>query len=304
MKKREWISALLATVVLTGCSNMKKAASTKAGAQTTDGGYSDRSDESVRPGYNCAIVKFADFADKESYENVRIPETATVTVNGRQLTGTLESVDYFGVQPFPNCKYSYVNDAGLKDTFETDVNGRLLQWSNFGGQSTALPPVSQEICLQAAKDFFREQIGDISSYQVSTRTVDLNFDGVMNAHAFDFRKYINGVATIDSATIYVFESGEVIAYNTYMLGAVPTDSVNPFDFEKAEETVHQWTQEYYADQAARHDRVEYSVQTPQFLILKDGEPAILYSVEADFFDETGDQTTVRGGDSVQVIVTK
>ncbi len=299
MKKLNLLCAVLtAAAILTGCANMD-APGSAGDTAASDNGYSDVSSE-----YTCKVINgFEDFADKEKYENIPIPETMTVTVGGRQITGTLSSVtpvDYFGVQPFPSLNYTFERDDGRRGSFRVTANGILDSWFDPEIRNEVAEPVSQEMRLQAAKDFFAEQVEDISPYRIDISKLESQ-----GTYLVEFRKYIGGVANIDNAMVYVTESGEVYTYVSYMLGTVPVDTQNPFDMEKADATVTRRLDEISAKKKSQYDRVEYgSFNLTQLIILKDGRVGLLYSKTIDYITVNENGSTTSDEESFMLLVTE
>lgn len=283
MKKRCGIIASVAIVtiaaVLASCDGAGDAVLTETGGTTA---VEPPVSEEVQELYHCKVVNMLNYHDKSQYEAVPISETATVTFNGQSYTGTLYDTRCSGIEPFLRCMYKFERGDGKFGEFETDVDGNLLDWyDNEILLGDTDEPISEEECLQIAKDIFTSQVGDISAYQVNTVTetgfaVDLPNFGQPIAYRFDFMKYVDGIASADHVLIYVTLSGKVYSYASYMLGFIPANTKNPFDMEKADATAIRYIKDHYADLLEKDHVEEFNELWKQFVVLDDGSYGLLY----------------------------
>jgi hypothetical protein len=212
-----------------------------------------------------------EFADHEKYDNNEIKNYVELSVGGNTYRGNFRRSRYNWLEYFPT--YVYVDSD--KNTFEIDPSGMLT--CVFRGESSSDgPELSKDEYLQIAKDFLSDII-DISPYEIS-----IEYDRDSRIYDIEFKKYINGINTTDTATVTLNRNGELYMYSSFMLGKVTPDRFpDSIDLKGIEESIFQRLDQMFAEVKKYYDRIDYKEPIYQLTILKDGSAAVVCTVAID-----------------------
>ena len=217
------------------------------------------------------------FGDPRKYETQEVKQKVEVMVGGKRCSGTYQSTQYNGYNYFPT--YQYLDFDG--NDFQIDDRGLLVSYF-WGSSSEKTEELSQEECLQVAKDFF-DDIVDINQY-----TITIDQEDHPKRYVVTFTKYVDGLATTDSATVDVQCNGQLYSYFSFMLGRIPSDlSVKGINTEDIEAQVYRKMDQIYEEAKKGYSRVEYGKPEMRLTVLKDGNIGMVCWLDVDCINTSG-----------------
>ena len=235
--------------------------------------------------------------EKEEKDEASAPKTATLSVNGY----TLEATYSHSEKSFPDNYYKRIY-LGRTPTHHLyfDSSGQLLSfhWTDMNKEIKAkvAKEHTREECLAIAKDFILNNVSDKIDFAEYSVEETRSFE---NRYAFRFRKYINGYATTDEATVTVLKNGFLFDFVSHMFGKISADDMPNLNREKIVRTAEKKLDVIYKDAKGKFAAVKYEEPDLLFVLLDDGSPAIRYRVSARFEDGTGGSF----GESVSLLIT-
>ena len=226
-----------------------------------------------------------------------LPQTATLTINGFTLEGTYTHSEKI----FPHIFYKHIYHSadGLYE-FSLDDSGQLLTlfiFTNSGKiDANITKELTEEACLEIAKDFILNTVSakvDLDEYTIS-KVKESN-----DRYTFEFKKYINGFATMDETRVGVLKNGSVYSYNATMFGRISADDMPKLNQEKITQTIEKKLDTIYQDVRGKYAAVKYEDPELCFALLDDGTPAVYCEVSVRFEDGKGGSF----GEMVSMIIT-
>ena len=226
-----------------------------------------------------------------------LPQTATLTLNGKTITGTYSHSE----KQFPNTFYRHVYYGETKGRkFFLDDSGQLLRfiWGDItvGLETENYEALTEEACMAIAKDFILNNVSD--KINLDEYTVDIQDEGT-HTYRFVFKKYINGFATMDEATVAVVKTGEVFSFSSTMFGRISAADMPKLDQDKITQTIEKKLDTIYQDVRGKYAAVKYEEPELSLILLDDGTPAIYCAVSVRFEDGKGGSI----GELVSMIIT-
>ncbi|MBQ9762260.1 MAG: hypothetical protein IJV82_04185 [Oscillospiraceae bacterium] len=218
-----------------------------------------------------------------------IPESKTVIIKGQQRKGTFCGTERYGLRSYNEFNY---NSAQGKFRVDEDGNLTMCYWETSSNNGNKL---TQEECLQIAKDFLSDRI-DVDQYQL-----EVKYWEKFSKYEFTFRKYIGEFETMDLAQIVVLESGELSFFNSIMLDRIPSDLPIAFEQDKATAAVHAKLDALYAPVKDQYDSIEYELDPFQVTILENGETVLRCLVSIECKKNIGEFIWVDG-DRLELII--
>ena len=224
-----------------------------------------------------------------------IPQTVTLTIDGKTVTGTYSHSE----KVFPNNFYRHIYYGETKiHKFYLDDSGRLLsfRWgprSEFETENKK--ELTEEACLAIAKEFILNNVSDkinLDEYTYKVRKSD-------GLYTFVFEKYINSFATMDSAEVDVLKSGEVFSFFSTMFGKISAADMPKLDQDKITQTIEKKLDTIYQDVRGKYAAVKYEEPELSLILLDNGTPAIYCAVGVRFEDGKGGSI----GELVSMIIT-
>lgn len=220
-------------------------------------------------------LEYWGWAETEDLSQNAAP-TMAIRFDGKDLQGTF-SLAAKGVGNNYS-EYFYKTPDGR--SFAVDEDGRLT-YCNWNISENGKGTLSQEECLEIAKDFFCTMV-NIDEYRVENICEERDGE-----YRFRFVKYIGEFMTADSAYIWVMDTGELRAFRTWMLGRVPMDTPVAFDHDEVMVALYEKLDTIYADVVDEFERIEYEFYPFEVTILEDGEVALHCVVDVDCIGENG-----------------
>ena len=225
------------------------------------------------------------------------PQTVTLTINGKTITGTYSHSE----KQFPNTFYRHIyygRNKGHK--FLLDDSGQLLRftWHDMTSEFKVenKKELTEEACMAIAKEFILNNVSD--KINLDAYTIRKS-DGLTQGYAFEFKKYINGFATMDEARVGVLKSGEVYSYSSTMFGKISADDMPKLDQGKLTKTIENKLDTIYQDTRDNYAAIKYKEPELSLMLLDDGTPAIYCAVGVHFEDGRGGHIS----DMVSMIIT-
>ena len=204
-------------------------------------------------------------------DSEKIVPNATIEINGDILCGQFNN--FVNISPDNYTKYQYRCDDGTR--FATDAKGNLVSYYCEVLERKNDQNLTQSECLKIAKDFLGDFVNP-DMYQVVT-----TYDKHLGEYTFHFTKNIGGHTTADSAYITVLKSGEVISFNSFMMGKIPTDTHIEFDQDEVIASVRHRLTALYPNQSDNYDKVEFRIEPQVVTLLDNGEVAMLVEANVD-----------------------
>ena len=216
-----------------------------------------------------------EFADHKKYDEQIIKPEVVMSVKGESFSGTYQLTQYRGYNYYP--LYRYLDSNG--NFFEIDDTGILASYF-WGKSSSKEEKLTQDDCVRIAKTFVGS-IVDIKRYDVSVEE-----DKDREGYKVTFTKYINGLKTTDSATVFVQYNGELYSYSSYMLGKVNVDAavVDDLDINGVVDSINKKLDQIYKDTKNTYSRVDFKEFELLLTVLKDGSTGLVCSVVVNCVD--------------------
>lgn len=255
MKKTIFVCFILMCLISTGCSIQNKDEYTARVYA-----YSD----SVSSAKHIIEYEFVD----EKYENADISKEVTVKVKDKLIKGKYLKTEYFDFNYYPT--YEYVDDNG--NLFCIDPEGKLTYYFWGNPEETGIE-LSKEECISVVDEFVSDII-DVSKYQ-------LKVDVKENKYEVTYTKFVDNTETTESICVVVLFTGNLYSYSSFMLGKIPEDATNDFDMDKVKESVTNRLDIMFEDAKHRYDEVKYTEVATQYTILKDGQEALICTVDVE-----------------------
>ena len=268
-------------IILVGCSSNENLVSIDISNESSE--FDEISTARGDDTYQVLVYGFSDsvpsakhkieyeFADYEKYSNQNIKQNITISIHGKNHSGSYQNTQYRGYNYFPsNC---YLDADG--NNFAVDDIGRLTSYF-WGEPSSNGAALTKDECLQIAKDF----VGDI--VDVNQYDIQITDNKERERYEIAFTKYVNGLKSTDSASVSVKYDGTLYSYSSFMLERVNSAVIsNSIDTNKAATSVEARLNEIYGEAKNKYSRVVYNDPEVLLTVLKDGSTGLIYSVAVD-----------------------
>jgi len=233
----------------------------------------------------------------EEKNDPSVPKTVTLNINGYTLEGAYSHSEKI----FPNIFYKhFYYSADRSYDFSLDDSGQLLTLfiSEGSGKldTETKKELSEEECLAIAKDFILKTVSakvDLEEYTVN------EVKELEDRYKFEFKKYINGFATMDGAHVGVLKSGHVYSYTSTMFGKISANDMPKLDHEKIIQTIETKLDTLYRDVKGNYASIDYEEIEYYFTPLEDGKPAVYCIVSIRFDHGNGGSH----GEMVSMLIT-
>lgn len=191
--------------------------------------------------------------------------------------------------------YLYDNGKGMTITVGyvrgTDVMARYL-WheTNYENDHKGEKELSKDECAAIIKEYFSEYVSDIENYKIVEDRYQ-SMAGYNKVCIQTFRRYVDGIPTSDSATIWATVYGDVVYHNFQSLGEIDDGTIiKAQNFEAMEDSVNQKLSEIYCDV---EDKYSYTHEKGGFFLLrlKDGQYVLRQDVALTFTSAEADKNT-------------
>ena len=213
------------------------------------------------------------------------PQTASLTINGKTITGTYSHSE----KRFPDNFYQHIY-YGKSTTNKMcfDDSGKLVKliWPEMAKEydTETTKELTEEECLAIAKDFILNMFSDkvnLDEYTVNS------VEGTSQEYKFEFKKYITGFATADKTRITVLKDGTVYLYNSTMFDKISANDMPTLDQDKLVQVAEKKLDSIYQDTKGKHDTVIYGKPEFYLTLLEDGNPVLYCTVSVRFEDGKG-----------------
>lgn len=257
--------------------------------------YSDSVPESINYGILTRLY------DENAYKNFTPANEIKVIIGDEKITGNFLQTYNRPNNYYPSYMYM-ANDNSC--SFSVDEKGRIISYINHDMIEEVEETLTNEEYIDIAKEFIENLSGDKkiewSAFKVEILK-DYNYDG---NYKILFKRYHNEKKTVESITIRLAYSGEVISFYSDMLGRIPNDiDLSLLDSKTAKVCVYNKLDEIYnglSEGTKEQYKIEYKVLEPIISVLADGTPCFIYKTEVKFAP-VGER--VEYVDVVTVIVT-
>jgi hypothetical protein len=201
-----------------------------------------------------------EFIDNEKYANYDPLSqielyVGNVSMSGSYYGNTSFSGDYFPV-------FEYFDKTG--NYIAVDDNELLRSY-----RLTDKPPIgkilSQDECMNIACLFLKDLV-DVAEYES-----ELTIDQENQCYEIRFVKYIDGLATVDTASIRVRFDGVILSYRSFMLGRVPHNTkTDDIDISTVQDAIYNKLDMMVSNVSKEYDEIQYTEPIMRLTILKDG----------------------------------
>ena len=203
-----------------------------------------------------------------------IPQSASVIVGNTELNGTLSNAV---IQP-PN-NYTEYHYYGADGHFWLDHNANLLGFYPFYHNADSIDYqtaiLSQDECQEIAVNFLRTFVNP-KHYEI-----EIEYDAEDREYEFIFTKYLGENKTVDTARVYISNTGKVLNFSSSMLGRIPVDTEVDFDYAEVEKVVCEKLDVIYSEAKKECEEVNYEIVGTYVTILENGEVALLCYVKIE-----------------------
>ena len=135
--------------------------------------------------------------------------------------------------------------------------------------------ISLEECIGVAENFIISHFDvDLNDYRMEIE----NLDSDMVYYDIVFSKYIGDFETAEKIRVGVRKDGDLIEFDSCMLGGIPNDTEINFDTEKIESIIFDQLDVRYEKQMQNYDEIHYDIDSCVVTILDTGEVALVYKI--------------------------
>lgn len=221
--------------------------------------------------------------NKEQYIDNTASQNISLVLNKKEVNGVYNNTATENGNDY--LTHSYISEDGISFGIAADTN--KMVYCFWGKPDQAKNQVlDQNACEDIAKDFLSKLV-DVSPYTVTCKEKDGKFE-------FNFTKIINGIKTLDSATVIVTKDGSLYSFHSWMLGKIPTATNIEFDTEETDMAVAAKINSIYGNAFKNYDNVDLTVRS-RSLTLIEGKQALQYYVNIDCIDILGEYESKIGG---------
>lgn len=226
-------------------------------------GYSDSIPE------NPHKLEYNDWS-KDAYFNSKAEKTVAISIGNIEVSGNYIETEKRFSEFYDTHKYEDENNR----RFSLTDDGKLCTYF-FGSDSSAdnERTLTESECIDIARTF----VSDITD--VSKHTVTATFDENRRMYTVSFVKYANGFRCSDRADVAIEETGYIYSFSSTMLGRIPSDTTTRFDRKAIQEQIISKLDAEYSKAKQAYDDVSYESFDYELTIDKDGEYALICSVD-------------------------
>ena len=244
-------------------------------------------EKSKKYSYAAEVYGELEFIEPESGE-----KTIVVEFNGKERTFNHEET--FSMCRLDKVVSTYNGEKGAHLEID-DKTGEILVifTAEYGSCDDAEMGLSVTEARRLADEFAKDYI-KIDEYRVE-------YEGFSGKSKFTYLRYIDDYETMDKVSVYISDSGEVVAFCDNNMQEIGNLSYDGFDEEKAYEAARVAMIEKYPECYPESLYIEDGVFT-----VKDGKPAIVYYADIAKNvreDKDGEEKKYCDYELAQVVVT-